>query len=475
MQPQEAFQEQQKLLDLRSAQFALIQAKTEFDRQRQLYDEGIISESQLTRAEASVRQAQIAYQRVFLGLFSELPDLTVVSAVKSRTKGGGSRVALTVRNTSGANLDYRQLGIVEEEVPIPDQLELRQLKNLFASLEDQEGSIVSKPYEHFLPELAVGEDHVFDFSLLKDVDEVLVSLKYSGKVEEYKVVLEKDASANVVDIRSRQFSQEANLGTQAVYDLNLERFTDVGSTFRISVVNLPSQFDRQFLSSAESTTRLRQIRFAQGETTKALALRISLPEIVDPEKVPVDQSIPFWVVLQTQDQAAALDGERRYQPGEVWSMGVGAIQLEITPKGVGKLEVRASNLYREIQVGEALDLSVQVRNSGTRRLENIRLNVETPPDWIVESSPELLPQLEVGRQQQVRLRFLPPSPGSVGDYNIRIETLAFADNKAVESEDKVLRIRMQAPVEMWKTASIVGLLLAVVAVLVASGIKIAKR
>ena len=60
--------------------------------------------------------------------------------------------------------------------------------------------------------LRFGQPVTLDFRLLKDVDAVTVAMSYANQSSERRVLLEKDATANIVTIQSSQFSQEGDLG-----------------------------------------------------------------------------------------------------------------------------------------------------------------------------------------------------------------------------------------------------------------------
>jgi len=61
-----------------------------------------------------------------------------------------------------------------------------------------------------------------------------------------KIFLQKDESVNKVLVQSEQFSQEAELGTSATFDLTLELFSGASTTYSLEVVNLPQQINRFF-------------------------------------------------------------------------------------------------------------------------------------------------------------------------------------------------------------------------------------
>ena len=155
---------------------------------------------------------------------------------------------------------------------------------------------------------------------------------------------------NVIDISSMQFSQEADLSSKATYDLTLERFSTSDDVYRLEVLDLPRQISYDFTDGESKVT---QIKFAQGVNIKKLSLQVYLPDR-DDQQVVIDKPIKFQVQTVT-----ASNGEK-----------AGSENLEIIPRGKGKIEVRANNLYHETTVGKEVVMDVTVRNGGTRRLDN---------------------------------------------------------------------------------------------------------
>ena len=75
--------------------------------------------------------------------------------------------------------------------------------NIFLSLINlDDRTIIGSPYEIRIPSLDLGSTVDADFGLLRDVESLTVSLKYGGREDEKNIYLEKDASANIVDIVS---------------------------------------------------------------------------------------------------------------------------------------------------------------------------------------------------------------------------------------------------------------------------------
>lgn len=373
-------------------------------------------------------------------------------------------------------MDYKSFGIDLSEVPVPDELKLRELTNVSVSLREYVaggvGPIISSPYEALIPSLAVGQERTLQFELLKDVDSVTVAMSYAGKLDQREVYLEKDASANIVSVASATFSQEADLGGQATYDLALEQFTRAASVFRLIVLNLPRQINYEFLDPA-SNARLFQVRFPEGVTSLKLQLRLSLPDKAD-ERIALDRPLSFWVLVVESDGPAPT-ADRTYSPGEIETLKCGKVRLELIPRGVGRLEVSAPSLYQEIKPGGTVTLNVTVKNSGTRRIHNIRVSTDNPINWRSDILPDVIAALEPNREETVKLVIRPPADVGVGDFEVRIKTEAIDQNRKVQSEDKIDRIHVSSPSSLRSTLWLLGLLLLLVVGVVVFGIKLTRR
>ena len=247
--------------------------------------------------------------------------------------------------------------------------------NIYVSLVDNESkTIIGSPYEFRVPSIELGKVATADFELLKDAENLTVSLNYNNRKDEKNIYLKKDASVNVIDISSMQFSQEADLSSKATYDLTLERFSTSDDVYRLEVLDLPRQISYDFTDGESKVT---QIKFAQGVNIKKLSLQVYLPDR-DDQQVVIDKPIKFQVQTVT-----ASNGEK-----------AGSENLEIIPRGKGKIEVRANNLYHETTVGKEVVMDVTVRNGGTRRLDNIKLTTEKPLGWDTRIEPDVISSLE---------------------------------------------------------------------------------
>ncbi len=463
-----------KILEVQKAYYKLDEERARYERAKGLLDKDLISREEFNEIEAEYKTADINYTRSLLDLLYDQPHVMVEEAVKYQGQDGKRRVRLTIKNTSGESFDLASLPIPKESDFFED-LQWRNLNNVFVSLRLGD-TIISQPYEVMIPVLRYNHSQTIDFGLLRDVDEVVVSVSFADRVITKRVYLQKDSTANIVSVVSSKFSQEADLGKTATYDLSLERFTAEDNVFKLWVANLPRQINYEFVDP-KTNAKLTQIKFTEGVTTQDLLLKLYLSERADKD-VQIDSPIKFFVLVGNEeyDENLALSNDgMELDPSVIQQMQVGWVQLELIPRGVGEIEVKTLNLYHEIDPGEHVTMNIVVRNTGTRRLDNIVIDTDLPYDWRSSISPDIIETLNPDKEEEVRISFYPPEGLGMGDYEAKIKTNAMASNRPVETEDKRVRIHIRSETSTVGNVllglAIIGILLA----LVIFGVRLSRR
>ena len=443
------------LLDLKKTRADYEVAKQKFENDTKLFNEKAISTNDYNRSKNELLSKEVDYQKLILKLISQQSYITVERAVKYQDKRGNRKVKITLKSALEGNEEYLNQFQDHFDVFTPE-MRSGKIYNIYVSLVDNETqTIIGSPYEYRVPSIELGKLADADFELLKDAENLTVSLNYNNRKDEKNIYLKKDASMSLIDITSIQFSQETDLSSKASYDLSLERFSTSDDVYRLEVKNLPRQISYDFTDGGSKVT---QIRFAQGINVKKLSLQVYLPDR-DDEQVVIDKPIKFQV-----EAINSVNGE-----------SAGSEQLEIIPRGKGRIEVRANNLYHETTVGKEVSMDAIIRNGGSRRLDNIRITAEKPLGWDVVFEPNLISSLEPEKEEKVTITILPPQDGSVGAQEVRIKTEAMADNKKVDTEDKTVRIQVNASTSIWGTLALILLLIAFIGGIVWFGMKLSKR
>lgn len=443
------------LLDLKKTRADYEVAKQKFENDTKLFSEKAISANDYNRSKNELLSKEVDYQKLILKLISQQSYITVERAVKYQDNRGNRKVKITLKSALEGNEEYLNQFQDHFDVFTPE-MRSGKIYNIYVSLVDNETkTIIGSPYEFRVPSIELGKLADADFELLKDAENLTVSLNYNNRKDEKNIYLKKDASMSLIDITSMQFSQETDLSSKASYDITLERFSTSDDVYRLEVKNLPRQISYDFTDGGSKVT---QIRFAQGINVKTLSLQVYLPDR-DDEQVVIDQPIKFQV-----EAINSVNGE-----------SAGSEQLEIIPRGKGKIEVRANNLYHETTVGKEVTMDAIVRNGGSRRLDNVRITAEKPLGWDVQIEPNLISSLDPEKEEKVIITIIPPKDGSVGAQEIRIKTEAMADNRKVDTEDKTVRIQVNASTSIWGTLALILLLVAFIGGIVWFGMKLSKR
>lgn len=443
--------------------------KAEFERQKTLYERGLISEREYFQGEANFKTAHINYQQAILALAFEQPHITIDKAVKYQDRTGRKKVRLTLRNTTGGLIEDHQIDLEDFEGIRTDQI-----ANVYVSLLNDAQSIVSQPYEIKIAVMPYNQPITIDFLLLQDLDNVTVKSVYGNTADEKKIFLQKDESANKVLMTSGQFSQEADLGTRATYDLTLELFSSMDNVYKLEALNLPRQITSEFLE-AQSGGRFSQVKFSQDVNTRQLALAVYLPDRADSASFRMDQSIRFFAAAIPRAQVEQFNPAAHYTVEDLETKNISFVKLEIVPRGVGRIQVRATNFYHELKPEDTVQTRITIVNDGTRRLDNIKVLVDAPLNWMSVVVPDLIPTLFPGKEEVVTITLSPPEDVNVGDYEAMINTEAFADNRLVDSEDKRLRLHVAASSNLGGTLMLVALLMGVLVAVVIFGVKLSRR
>jgi len=465
--------ERYRLLELKKAYVKLMNSRERFERAKDLVQKELISREKYNEIETEYLTAEVEYSQKYLDLAYEKPYVMIKNAIKYQDTRGEKRVKLTLLNTMGGAFKLEEIKMLEGDV-ITEHIKLSELQNVFVSLKVN-GTIISQPYEKKILVMKYGEPVDLDFGLLRDVDEVVVSIAYYDKEIEKKVFLEQDITARMVTLTSSKFSQEADLGSAATFDLKLERFTNKENTFSLVVVNLPSQIHYEFVDPATGA-RLTQVKFTEGLTVQNLNLKLYLGERVD-EEIRIDSPIEIFAMVLDEEAQRELDelGQDRLDNEDIQSLRAGKVALTLIPRGVGEIEINAANLYHEIVPGEEVSMKISIKNVGSRRLDNILVKAETPFEWTSVLEPEVIPGIEPDKEASVRTVFTPPENIEIGDYVVRLKTEATSNNRMVKAEEKRVRIHVKTGSGVLLPVVLLFLLLLLITGIVIFGLRIARR
>lgn len=463
-----------RLLGLKRAKQLFELAQSEYDRQKALFKKQLISSKTFERAKSTFADAEVNYQQSLLAVIFEKQYVSVIRAVKYQTETGKKRVKLTLANTSSGGGEFKKLINVDDDLFKSLQPEV--VNDVYVSLLNGRNETISLPYEAKIEQIVFGKETQIDFELLQDVDAVTVNIIYgNGTQRAPKIYLQKDASENKVVFQSDQFSQEIDLGKEATFNMSLELFSGEVNTYKLQVVNLPRQI-RNFFVDPNTSARLSQFKFTQSSQTKNAGLKVFLPDRPMKE-VQIDKPISFYVLALPYNRVKELniDQEKEYSIKEIEEMKVGYLKLELIPRGVGDLIVKAQQLYFSVFPGEKIEVPLEILNEGSRRLDNVEFETDLPLNWTKKIDPRIIDKLDIREEKRVVLTAFPPEDVSVGKYEIRLKTKSLTDDKLERAEDKIITIEIQPEANLFGTILLVFLILGLVAGIVIFGIKLTRK
>ena len=422
-------------LGLLRARAEYVRASAELGRIASLADRGFASQSERQAREADYERARVDYMQQALAAVSATAHIAVVRAIRTPTKDDGTSVSVVLQHVGGSSDELAKLrGSLDSALSAelrPDVIE-----NVYVSLKNEpgvQGAAIGIPYEHHVAGVTRGQSVHLDFRLLRKTDDVTVMLTYAGRTEERKVVLDDQTGPGTVTIQSTQFSQEAELGGEAVFDLHLTRFAGSGhNSFSIVVESLPAEIVYE-VRDPVSRARVGRIRFGDTERERAVQFIVQLPRR-ETSAIRAGQSLRFGIALVEDDSPSVRNGSR--------SARVGATRLEIVPRGVPKVDLRAANLYLEAALGDSLTVTFSVENTGSRNIAGLNLVAEVPAGWRYAADPNGPLALAAGDRTDIRVRLQPAPNTSAGDYEARVRLETTGSTKVAESDEQVVRMRL---------------------------------
>ncbi len=462
------------LLGLRRAKEAYDTQRVEYERQKGLYDKQLISQAALDQAFRNYSEAEVNFQQSLLAVIFEQQYIVVSRAVKYQKENGKKGVRLTLENASRGSGEYEKLIGIEDS--LFQLLKPDVVNNIYVSLLNDENAIISQPYERKLDQLAYGKPATINFELLQELDAVSVSLIYgNGSQQSRKIYLQKDDSENIASIKPEQFSQEVELSGNTDYRMSLELFSSDANTFKLEAVNLPSEINRYFVDPA-TDNRLSQFQFTEGVNTREAALRLFLPERPT-DNVRIDEGITFYAISIPRERIEEIGDVSRRQmtEEEIRALNVGYARLELVPRGIGEILVRAPLLSFNIKPDEEVTVNLEVVNEGTRSLNNVRVEADPPLNWTDTITPDVIQSLDINEERQVQLRFKPAPDVSPGRYEVRVQTTSLSDDLPIRGEDKTISIQVEAEANVIGTLIVVLLIIGLVMTIIIFGIRLSRR
>src|SRR3989338_5081450 len=127
-----------KLMDLKKARITYESKKNSLERMHMLFQKELIAKNDFEQEKFNFQLASLEFQKKYLEILSENPYITIQRAIKFQDEEGKRYVKLILKNASDSLPLF-------EGLKLDKNIREQESKNIFASLKDLEGIIISRP------------------------------------------------------------------------------------------------------------------------------------------------------------------------------------------------------------------------------------------------------------------------------------------------------------------------------------------
>ncbi|MCC7261119.1 MAG: hypothetical protein IT369_01225 [Candidatus Latescibacteria bacterium] len=477
-------EQQMQQLQIRDRQLLLEQRRALLESHRRdlqaaqdLRDKGLLSPrkyrlllDRFQEAQLDYDQAEILLEQTKLELLKNAIRLVVVEARPYTAAEGWSMVDIALQNQAepGSAL------LVNPAFSPEETRTLLRVENIYVSL--LKGPIIGEPYERRVPSLEAGETRTLTFRLLQESADIVVSLRYLDTHDEQPILFKQNPAHALPTIAAAPFSQVGELGREVLYDLTLERPPGGEQSFALALLGLPSQFPAGFLDQGAAVS---QVRFADQATRTRLSLEVELPATLDAGRA--GQTMPFFALVTVPSDYTRINALQARYAGrqvpeeELRRLKASYTRLELTPRGMGRLELLVDSHVLEVTPGLSATIEIELANRGSAAVRDIRPSLLAPPGWQSDLRPELIPVLEPGARQTLQLLAQPTAGQAAGDHEFAIGAQGQLEAERVEAPEEHLTIHLDTPTNWTNALWLLGALVALMAAAGVVSIRLARN
>lgn len=230
---------------------------------------------------------------------------------------------------------------------------------------------------------------------------------------------------------------EGGSGDSFEFEIKLKYSGDEIRVFDLNVTG-PQHWVISLSPSYPKDKRIQSIRLVPGSAVS--------------DTVVIQAATPFWLTTEpgTYDINLAVSSDNISASIIVQAVITARYGMDITPAG----EIYSTTAQADKDTAFAVNLT----NSGTDTLNNIKFSSQKPDGWTVEFTPDAIAALDAGESQTVDVNIRPPEKAISGDYMITLAT----SSKEVPNRSMQIRVSVETA-SVWGWTGIIIILLVVVA------------
>ncbi|MBN1971790.1 MAG: hypothetical protein JXR48_14860 [Candidatus Delongbacteria bacterium] len=414
-----------KILALKKSISIYRNAEEDYKRSNELFEKGMISKEDFDSKKMYLENSRLNFMQYYLNLIFENPHLTILSAEKRVDNHGNSEVYLKIGNSGSSSYDFDE--IFKEYGDLADDLKLvpPSLKNIFISLKDDYGSIISQPYEYHISSFDFDKTCEISFKLLKDVENLTVSANYNGKIDEKKIYLKRLSEVNRLTVNSDIFSQEIMSSESGEYGLELEYYGDSREFFKFEVQNLPKFYTWEL--TEKNGRSVSSIVMDKKNFKRNLILKISVPDFTG-SNIELDKSFIIKTVFKSESSEEIANAE-----------------LEVIPTGKAIIEFSSDNMYYLFEKSEEMKLGpFKIKNDGMKKINDVKVIFTAPNGFDYKIDSEKFSELKIGEENHFFVTLNPNPDVTPGIYNVKVKCEGKASGRIISTSTNELKLELKA-------------------------------
>ena len=218
-----------------------------------------------------------------------------ISVVSVRRYKEGDRRRLEVVLKYGAIS-----GDSEEDAAGVDYNTAQEINNVYVSIKDENDAIIGYPYEQRIPTLKDQQERTLDFELRRNLDIIVVSLRYLNKESPYKIHLEED-TRYISILSAKKFRADSqimvtiqlkNTSTTEAMPLNVTQ-EEIAAANEIRSIyvslldvanntNIVKPYEEKI--SVLGYNEVKTLTFQLQKDVESLTVSLNYPELTEPDK-----------------------------------------------------------------------------------------------------------------------------------------------------------------------------------------------
>ncbi len=184
-------------LTLRQRELMMKEKQADFVNMEALYNNKLVTLQELNDAKKDMEEAILVYEQAKLNLqMWELQSLKAawhitIKDTIVKDEGDKKYMTITLLNTSEQVTLERTQIMIDQGIIDPVDTEVSpEINDIYVSIKEND-SIISAPYEIYIPSLKLDEPVTLKFELIKDVESVVVSMRYEEQEDRRNIHLKK--------------------------------------------------------------------------------------------------------------------------------------------------------------------------------------------------------------------------------------------------------------------------------------------